>query len=76
MRFTRYHKYVPELWEDLNLEELVGELSDFLLQSGFGQEQGEWDENDLQSLHDARRRARPRGALARVAGECDADAPH
>ena len=53
MRFTRYHKYTPSLWDDLNLEDLVGELSDFLLQSGFGQEQGEGDENDQQSLHDA-----------------------
>jgi Ca-activated chloride channel homolog len=50
---TRYHRYVGELWEDLNLEELVGELSDFLLQSGFGYEEGEWDEDSLQSLHDA-----------------------
>ncbi|PYQ03460.1 MAG: hypothetical protein DMF82_13195, partial [Acidobacteria bacterium] len=49
----RYHRYVGELWEDLNLEELVGELSDFLLQSGFGYEEGEWDEDSLQSLHDA-----------------------
>jgi Ca-activated chloride channel family protein len=31
----------------------VSELSDFLLQSGFGQEMGEWDEDTLQSLHDA-----------------------
>ena len=42
-----------ELWDDLNLEDLVGELSDFLLQSGFGYEQGEWDEDNLQALHDA-----------------------
>jgi Ca-activated chloride channel family protein len=53
VRFTRYHKYVPELWDELSLEELVGELADFLLQSGFGQEPGEWDENDTGSLHDA-----------------------
>jgi Ca-activated chloride channel family protein len=53
MKFTRYHKYVPELWDELDLEELVGELSDFLLQSGFGQEQGEWDEDAQQALHDA-----------------------
>jgi Ca-activated chloride channel homolog len=53
VRTTRYHKYVPELSDELDLEDLVGELSDFLLQSGFGQEQGEWDENDLQALHDA-----------------------
>jgi Ca-activated chloride channel family protein len=50
---VRYHKYVGELWEDLSLEDLVGELSDFLLQSGFGYEPGEWDEDDLQALHDA-----------------------
>jgi Ca-activated chloride channel family protein len=50
---TRYHRYIGELWEDLNLEELVSELSDFLLQSGFGQEMGEWDEDSLQALHDA-----------------------
>jgi Ca-activated chloride channel family protein len=53
MAVTRYHRYVGELWEDLNLEELVGELSDFLLQSGFGYEEGECDEDSLQSLHDA-----------------------
>ncbi|PYQ15711.1 MAG: hypothetical protein DMF80_07870 [Acidobacteria bacterium] len=53
MAVTRYHKYVGELWEDLNLEELVGELSDFLLQSGFGYEEGDWDEDSLQALHDA-----------------------
>ncbi len=53
MAVTRYHRYVGELWEDLNLEELVGELSDFLLQSGFGYDEGEWDEDSLQSLHDA-----------------------
>jgi Ca-activated chloride channel family protein len=50
---TRYHRYVGELWDDLNLEDLVGELSDFLMQSGFGEEPGEWDENSLQALQDA-----------------------
>jgi Ca-activated chloride channel family protein len=53
MAVTRYHRYVGELWEDLDLEDLVGELSDFLLQSGFGYEEGEWDEDNLQALHDA-----------------------
>ena len=53
MGFVRYHRYIADLWDDLNLEDLVGELSDFFLQSGFGDEPGEWDENDLQSLHDA-----------------------
>jgi Ca-activated chloride channel family protein len=53
MAVTRYHRYVGELWEDLNLEDLIGELSDFLLQSGFGYEEGEFDEDSLQALHDA-----------------------
>ena len=53
MAVVRYHRYIGELWDDLDLEELVGELSDFLLQSGFGDEEGEWDEDSLQALHDA-----------------------
>src|SRR6266545_529968 len=53
MSVVRYHRYVGELWEDLNLEDLVSALSDFLLQSGFGHEPGEWDEDNLQALHDA-----------------------
>ncbi len=53
MAVIRYHRYVSELWDDLDLEDLVGELGDFLLQSGFGHEPGEWDEDDLQALHDA-----------------------
>jgi Ca-activated chloride channel family protein len=50
---VRYHRYVGELWDDLDLEDLVGELSDFLLQSGFGADSTEWDEDNLQALHDA-----------------------
>ena len=53
MSVVRYHRYIGELWEDLDLEELVGGLSDFLLQSGFEMDQGEWDEDSLQALHDA-----------------------
>jgi len=49
----RYHRYIGELWEDLDLEDLVGGLSDFLLQSGFEMDEGEWDEDSLQALHDA-----------------------
>jgi Ca-activated chloride channel family protein len=52
MAIIRYHKYTGELWDDLNMEDLVGELSDFLLDSGFGAESAEWDSDDLQSLHD------------------------
>ncbi len=53
MAVIRYHRYISELWDDLDLEDLVGELGDFLLQSGFGYEPGEWDEDSLQALHDA-----------------------
>jgi Ca-activated chloride channel family protein len=35
MRFTTYSKYIPELIDALNLEDLLEELSDFLLHSGF-----------------------------------------
>ncbi len=53
MAETRYHRYVGELWDDLDLGDLVGEMSDFLLQSGFGAEEGEFDEDQLEALHDA-----------------------
>ena len=53
MAVVRYHQYIGDLWQDLNLQDLIGELSDFLLQSGFGVEEGDWDEDSLQALHDA-----------------------
>jgi len=53
MAETRYHRYVGDLWDDLDLGELVGEMSDFLLQSGFGSEDGEFDEDRTEALHDA-----------------------
>ena len=53
MAAIRYHRYIGELWDDLDLGDLVGELSDFLLQSGFGNEEGEYEEDQLQALHDA-----------------------
>jgi len=53
MAGVRYHQYIGDLWQDLNLQDLIGELSDFLLQSGFGVEESDWDEDSLQALHDA-----------------------
>jgi Ca-activated chloride channel family protein len=50
---TRYHRYIAELWDDLDLEELVSELSDFLLHSGFGHEIEDWNEDSLDALHQA-----------------------
>jgi len=49
----RYHKYIPSPWDDLDLSELVSELSDFLLQSGFGHDVDAPDGADLEDLRDA-----------------------
>ena len=35
MRYTTYSKYLPQLLDAINLEQLLEDLSDFLLQSGF-----------------------------------------
>ena len=53
MGFVRYHRYQGEPWDELDLEQLVGELADFFLQSGFGDAPEEWNEDDLSALHDA-----------------------
>jgi Ca-activated chloride channel family protein len=53
MAYVRYHRYVGELWDDLDLDQLVGELSDFFLESGFGREMEDWTGDDLQALNDA-----------------------
>jgi Ca-activated chloride channel homolog len=53
MAYVRYHRYVGELWDDLDLDQLVGELADFFLESGFGREMEDWTGDDLQALHDA-----------------------
>src|SRR5512135_751944 len=53
MAYVRYHRYVGELWDDLDLDQLVGELSDFFLESGFGRDTEDWTGDDLQALHDA-----------------------
>jgi len=53
MKTTRYHRYIGGLWDDIDLEDLVSGLSDFLLQSGFGEQQGDWGEEGLEALQDA-----------------------
>jgi Ca-activated chloride channel family protein len=35
MRITRYSQYTGQWWDGLSLEDLLGELADYLLQSGF-----------------------------------------
>jgi Ca-activated chloride channel family protein len=53
MAVIRYHRYIAELWDELDLGELVGDLSDFLLESGFGYEPAEWQEDNRDALREA-----------------------
>jgi len=50
MRAIRYHRYVADAWEDVDLADLMSELSDFLLDSGFD---GDLEGDDLDALRDA-----------------------
>src|SRR5258706_9316791 len=50
----RYTKYVGDLLDDLDIEDLVSKLSDLLLASGFSNPYGMDDEErTMQALHDA-----------------------
>ncbi len=55
MAVIRYHRYTGEPWDELDLEELVGELGDFLLQSGYGfeHELEGFDQDSLEALREA-----------------------
>ncbi|HXE57771.1 MAG TPA: VWA domain-containing protein [Gemmatimonadales bacterium] len=45
MRFTTYSRYIPELADAVNLQQLLDQLGDFLLQSGFaGQQHPFWSD--------------------------------
>ena len=35
MKFTKYSKYIPDAAGEMSMEDLLGALSDYLLQSGF-----------------------------------------
>ena len=50
-RFIKYKKYVPEPASEMSMEDLLNALSDYLLQSGFQQQQ-----MDYYDLNDASRR--------------------
>ncbi len=52
MKF-RYSRYTGEDLDGLDLEELLSQLSDLLLSSGFGSPMGDDDGFSMQSLHDA-----------------------
>ena len=51
-RFT-YHKHRSNLWEDLDLSELVNAMSEFLLGSGFGEPADGDNQTSQQDLKDA-----------------------
>lgn len=50
MAVVHYHRYIPDLADELDLGQMVGELSDFLLESGFD---GDPADGDLDALYDA-----------------------
>ena len=51
----KYTKYVPNLLDELDMDELMSKLSDLLLSSGFGNPCDTGDDSDrtMQALHDA-----------------------
>jgi Ca-activated chloride channel family protein len=54
MPTTKYSKYRPDPFEDLDLSDLIDELSDYLLDSGFDRFQfSELSERTMQSLREA-----------------------
>ncbi len=50
MAVVRYHEYIPELADEIDLGQLLDSLSDFLLESGF---EGQGGMDDLDALYDA-----------------------
>jgi Ca-activated chloride channel family protein len=64
MKFIRYSRYSPNAADDIDLQKLMGQLSDFLLQSGFESHYGVFEmdfkgsqEQSLDKLRDAILRA-------------------
>jgi Ca-activated chloride channel family protein len=59
MPTTKYSKYLPDPFEDLSISDLIDELSDYLLDSGFSDRYGftELSEQTLQALREALLRA-------------------
>ncbi|HEY7820612.1 MAG TPA: hypothetical protein VIG29_20475, partial [Vicinamibacteria bacterium] len=54
MPITKYSKYRPEPFEDMDLSDLMDQLSDYLLDSGFDRVQfSELSERTMQSLREA-----------------------
>src|SRR5208282_4522012 len=43
MKYIKYSRYAPDAADDLDLQELMNRLSDFLLQSGFESQYGMYE---------------------------------
>src|ERR1700683_728778 len=57
-RFTRYKKYVPQPASEMSMEDLLGALSNYLLQSGFQQQYMDfYDLNDAEQTLENLRQA-------------------
>ena len=68
MKRVRYSKYIPSLADDLNMEDLMQRLSDFLLESGFQNDFSRFyqmgdDDRSLEALKEAIRDALINGDL-------------
>jgi len=70
VKYIRYSKYSPEAANDVDLQELIGKLSDFFLQSGFNSPYGIYEldmersrEEYLEALREAILRALQEGDL-------------
>ena len=71
MKYTRYSKYAPNAGDDIDLQELMSRLSDFLLQSGFQSQYGIYEmdsersrEQMMEELREAILRALQEGESA------------
>ncbi len=72
MRYIRYSRYTGEAADDVDLQELMNKLSDFLLQSGFESQYGIYEmdpqmstERMMDELREAILRALEEGDLFR-----------
>ncbi len=65
MKFTKYAKWDGVDWSELNLDELLDKLAEFLLQSGFtGRRRGRATPETLESLTEAIRQALLQGMFS------------
>ena len=55
MSRTKYSRYTPDPFDDLSMSDLIDELSDYLLQSGFADPFGftELSDHTMQALREA-----------------------